>query len=245
MEHTGLPPLHHPPTVAENLALDEALLIEADARAGQPLLRLWDPQEYAVVLGASRRMADDVFLETCRADEIAILRRSSGGGTVVVGPGVLCVTVILPENAAPALTRVDRAHEHVLDRIAAAIRTAGIAVAVRGLGDLVLGDRKFGGSAQRRLNNCFMVHCSILYDFPIERIAKYLKMPARQPDYRAGRPHVDFLVNLPMSRHDLAVAIQDAFARGDSNSSAPSVQPELLRSLLSEKFLNRPWIERF
>ena len=73
-------------------------------RAGQPLVRLWDPPEYAVVLGASRRIADDVFLEACRADGVPILRRSSGGGTVVVGPGVLCVTVILPEDAAPGLS---------------------------------------------------------------------------------------------------------------------------------------------
>jgi lipoate-protein ligase A len=245
VEDTRLPPLHHAATVAENLALDEALLIEADARAGLSFVRLWDPQEYAVVLGASRRITDDVFLEACRADAIAILRRSSGGGTVVVGPGVLCVTVILPENAAPGLSRVDRAHDHVLERIAAAIRNAGTAVTVRGLGDLVLGDRKFGGSAQRRLNHCFMVHCSILYDFPIERIAKYLAMPARQPDYRAGRSHADFLVNLPMSRHELAVAIEDAFATEDSNSFTPTVPPALLHSPLSEKFLNRAWIERF
>ena len=53
--------------------------------------------------------------------------------------------------------------------------------------------RKFGGSAQRRLKSWFMVHCSILYDFPIERIDRYLKMPRRQPEYRAGRSHGDFL----------------------------------------------------
>ena len=91
----------------------------------RPLVRLWEPPEYAVVLGASCRLADDVFLEDCRADGVPILRRSSGGGTVVVGPGVLCVTVILPEDAAPGLSRVDLAHDHVLERIAAAIRGAG------------------------------------------------------------------------------------------------------------------------
>jgi lipoate-protein ligase A len=244
VEHIGRSPLHHG-SLAENLALDEALLIEADAGRAQPLIRLWYPQEYAVVMGASCRIADDVFLESCRADGVAVFRRSSGGGTVVVGPGVLCVTVFLPENAAPGLSRVDLAHDHVLERIAAAIRTAGVSAGVLGRGDLSLDGRKFGGSAQRRLKTWFMVHCSILYDFPIERIARYLKIPRRQPEYRAGRSHQDFLVNLPLNRHELEAAIRNTFSPSEIELPAPSVPPLLVQSLLSEKFLNREWIERF
>jgi lipoate---protein ligase len=243
VEHTACSTLHY--SVAEDLAHDEALLIEADTGHGRPLVRLWDPPEYAVVMGASCKMAGDVFLETCRADSVPILRRSSGGGTVTLGPGVLCVTVILPENLAPGLSRVDLAHEYVLERIAAAIRNAGVSAGVLGRGDLVVGDRKFGGSAQRRLSNWFMVHCSILYNFPIARIARYLKMPGRQPEYRAGRSHGDFLVNLALGRDELANAIQTTFAAGESDLPTPSVPPALLESLLSEKFLNRQWIERF
>jgi lipoate-protein ligase A len=220
-------------------------LIEADAGRGRPLVRVWDPREYAIVLGASGRLADEVFLDECRADRVTLLRRSSGGGSVVIGPGVLCVTVLLPETAAPGLSRIDLAHEHVLERIAAAIRSAGIAASVLGRGDLVLGTRKFGGSAQRRLKTWFVVHCSILYDFPIERITNYLKMPRRQPEYRAGRSHADFLVNLALDRTVLADAIQNTFSSGEYHLPEPSVPPELLQSLLSEKFLNRQWIERF
>ncbi len=233
------------PSIEENLALDEALLIQSDAGRGPPLVRLWSPQEYAVVLGASGRMADDIFLEACRADCVPILRRSSGGGTVVLGPGVLCVTVILPEDAAPGLSRVDLAHAHVLEMIAAALRSALPTVGVLGRGDLVLDGRKFGGSAQRRLKNWFMVHCSILHDFSIERITRYLKMPHRQPEYRAARPHAEFLTNLPLSRPKLASIIRTAFSSAATALPAPVVQSALLQSLLAEKFSNREWIERF
>ena len=65
----------------------------------------------------------------------------------------------------------------------------------------MLGDRKCGGSAQRRLKHWFMVHCSILYDFPIERIVRYLAIPRRQPEYRQGRDHHDFLSNLGLPRN--------------------------------------------
>ena len=95
------------PSIAENLAIDEAFLIEADAGRGASLVRLWDPAECTVVLGASGRMAEDIFVDACAADGVAIRRRSSGGGTVVLGPGILCVSVILPADAAPGLSRVD------------------------------------------------------------------------------------------------------------------------------------------
>ena len=51
--------------------------------------------------------SEDVVIDACRADGVPILRRTSGGGTVVVGPGALNVSVILPDSAAPGLSAVD------------------------------------------------------------------------------------------------------------------------------------------
>ncbi len=233
------------PSVGENLALDEALLIEADAGRLCAMLRFWEPADYAVVLGASCRLADDVLIDVCRGDGVPILRRSSGGGTVVVGPGALNVSVILPEGWAPGLGAVDVGHRYVLDWIAGSIRRAGRSVSVEGRGDLAIGGRKCGGSAQRRLKHWFMVHCSILYDFAIERIARYLTVPQIQPGYRAGRAHHDFLSNLGLPRKILA----DAIGRDSSPDSrlpgAGALPLPVVQSLVSEKFANSAWIERF
>ena len=235
------------PSIAENLAFDEALLIEADAGRGRPLVRLWEPAGICRRARGVGRMADDVFLEACQADGVPILRRSSGGGTVVLGPGVLCVTVILPEDAAPGLSRVDLAHAHVLESIATATpERRAFRSSVLGRGDLVLGGRKFGGSAQRRLKSWFMVHCSILHDFPIERIARYLKMPRRQPEYRAGRSHARFLVNLPLPRQQARGYHPDhIFHRARAPSRHLSSSRRSSNPSSSEKFSNREWIERF
>jgi lipoate-protein ligase A len=209
------------------------------------LLRFWEAPGFAIVLGASRRLAEDVHVDFCRDDGVPILRRSSGGGTVVVGPGALNVSLILPESEAPGLAAVDVAQRYVLDRIAKSIRRAGPAVSVAGRGDLALGDRKCGGSAQRRLKHWFMVHCSILYDFPIERIVRYLKVPARQPEYRQGRAHQDFLSNLGLPRQALIDAIRlDGVAAGFADS-APELPLGVVQSLVSEKFGNPAWTERF
>jgi lipoate-protein ligase A len=234
------------PTVAADLALDEALLQDADAGQGGAVIHVWEPSERAVVLGASCRIRDDVFLEACAADGVKILRRTSGGGTVLVGPGVLCVTVILPEDAAPLLSTVDGAQRYVLEWLAASIASAGTPVTLAGRGDLVLDGRKVAGSAQRRLKHWFMVHCSILYDFAIEPIARYLAIPRRQPDYRAGRNHHDFLCSLGLSRNILSDAI-----RGKSGARATAMPaPELpavprVQKLVADRFANPAWVERF
>jgi len=232
-------------SVEEDLALDEALLIEADDGDGPAVLRFWEPRHYAVVLGASRSIRDDVLVEACRADGVPILRRSSGGGTVVVGPGVLNVAVILPETRAPLLWAVDAAHRYVLDRLAESMRQAGQPVTIEGLGDLVIGGRKCGGSAQRRLKHWFMVHCSILYAMPVERIARYLALPDRQPAYRQRRSHQDFLSNLPLPRRTLVAAIGATWSPGPAVCPPPAHALALVPDLVSEKFGNRSWIERF
>jgi lipoate-protein ligase A len=233
------------PSVAEDLALDEAMLLEADAGRSPPLVRFWEARDSAVVLGASRRLRDDVLVDACRADGVPVLRRSSGGGTVVVGPGALNVTVILPEAAAPGLSAVDLAQRYVLERIAASIRRAGPPVTVRGHGDLTLGDRKCGGSAQRRLQHWFLVHCSILYQFAIERIPRYLTIPARQPAYRQGRGHADFLVNLGLTRQALVDALRPDPASGWDTSPELGGALGRVPGLMAEKYANPAWIERF
>ena len=233
------------PSIEANLALDEALLIATEEQAAGPTLRVWEPSSLAIVLGASCRLHDDVDVASCEADRVPIGRRSSGGGTVVVGPGTLNVTVVLPSDFAPGLTAVDTAQAYVLERTALALRRHGPEVGLQGLGDLTLGDRKVAGSAQRRLKRSFLIHTSVLYRFPIELIARYTRTPARQPAYRDGRPHVAFLTNLNLSRDQILSAVRSAWlAPGRPPDTAP-LPDDLVRQLVRDRFDAPGWVERF
>src|SRR5687768_4381333 len=105
-------------TPAANLALDEALLDAAEAgEVTGEVLRLWEPAAPFVVLGRSSPLTE-VDLEACRRDGVPVLRRSSGGGTVVAGPGCLMYAVVLDLERRPELRAIDRAHRWVLERLA-------------------------------------------------------------------------------------------------------------------------------
>ena len=234
------------PGLAANLALDEALLIEAEEGGGSAILRFWESDAFAVVLGASGRIASEVHGDACRADGVAIARRSSGGGTVVIGPGALNVTVVVAIDSDPSYRAVDVAQVAVLGQIGKALRAAGPAVEVQGSGDLVLGVRKFSGSAQRRLRTMMMIHASILYDFPLDRIDRYLPLPSRRPSYRGDRPHADFVTNLPLPRREIIEAIRGAWPASEI-VSGPGLSASLesrVAALVVEKFSDPRWIGR-
>ena len=138
------------PTLAENLALDEALLEEAEA-AAQPVetLRLWEARQHAVVIGRSSRMAAEVRGDVCRELNVPVLRRISGGAAVVVGPGCLMYALVLSLRLRPQLRSIDRAHAQVLGTIAAALRPSVPGLTHRGICDLAIGEKKVSGNSVR------------------------------------------------------------------------------------------------
>src|SRR4051812_4138769 len=73
-----------PDGAPENLALDEFLLSQ-----GEETLRFWECPRPVVVVGRGGRIAEQVRVKECEEDGVEVLRRCSGGGAVVLGPGCL------------------------------------------------------------------------------------------------------------------------------------------------------------
>jgi lipoate-protein ligase A len=206
-------------TPAANLALDEALLDAAVAGelAGE-VLRLWEPAEFFVVLGRSSKLAE-VHKEACQVEGVAVLRRPSGGATVVAGPGCLMFAVVLNLERSPELQSVDRAHTFVLEKTAAALAPLAANITRGGTSDLAIPAanydgarlRKFSGNSLRLKRGWLLYHGTILYDFPLERVSCWLASPARRPEYRGGRDHDAFITNFPASRAALSAALVAAW----------------------------------
>src|SRR5262245_60238298 len=109
------------PTLAENLALDEALLLEREAGVDGEVLRLWEWPYPAVVLGAGCRLAEDIHETACQADGVEIQRRSSGGGTVLLGRGCLLFSLVLAYSRSPPLSEIRPSYAWILGRIREAV----------------------------------------------------------------------------------------------------------------------------
>ena len=230
------------PTLAENLALDEALLDEAEA-ANQPLetLRLWEARRHAVVIGRSSRMAVEVRGDVCRELNVPVLRRISGGAAVVVGPGCLMYAAVLSLRLRPQLRSIHQAHAQVLGTIAAALRPSVPGITLRGICDLAIGERKVSGNSVRCKREHLLYHGTLLYDFPLEMIGRYLAMPPREPDYRQARPHNAFVANLPLDAAALRSSLQTVWAAPEPCSDWPQAATQ---RLITEKYSRPEWNEQ-
>ena len=174
------------PTPAENLACDEALLDLCEENGGEGILRFWEAREHFLVLGYSNKARTEAHLDRARQDGVPVLRRCTGGGAVLQGPGCLNYSLILPITA-----QVSETNASIMQRHAKAIGGE-----VRGHSDLTIGDLKFSGNAQRRKRRYLLFHGSFLLNLDIERIERLLPMPSREPDYRHHRAHREFLTNV-------------------------------------------------
>ena len=230
------------PTPAENLALDEALLDASEQSGPCPVLRLWESAEHFVVLGRSSQAAGEVRLSSCAQDGVPVLRRVSGGGTVVAGPGCLMYALVLPQSLLSKPRAIDQAHSLVLGRIEKALSQLGCNARSAGLSDLVLPDRnppkKFSGNSLRMRSRCFLYHGTLLYDFPLEKLNHWLGTPARTPDYRDSRSHGTFVANLPLTGDQLRAAIIDQWQADTQLVDWP--RKEVAR-LVEEKYSRPTW----
>jgi lipoate-protein ligase A len=226
-------------TPEENLACDEALLDLCEAGEGDEVLRFWEPQEYFAVLGYANKAEREVNLPFCRANGIPVLRRCTGGGTVLQGPGVLNYTLVLRFNAAGPLHSIPAANEFILKRHQAALASLiGGSVERCGQTDLVIGSLKFSGNAQRRHRRTLIFHGAFLLNLDIGLVEKTLPLPSREPDYRAGRSHSDFLVNLNLAAPSLKSALRETWQATESFGELPFSQ---IAGLVREKYNRDEW----
>ncbi len=172
----------------------DADLLES-VKAGEPqAYRSWEAKRTTVVLGRANKADVEVYEQQCKADKVPVVRRYGGGGTVLLSPGVLVVSL---------LTHVEQRYHfreyfrQINDYIIEALRTAGVAkLTQQGISDICLRQRKILGSCMYRSKDVLFYTASLMVSNDLQLLDRYLKHPSQEPDYRQGRPHRDFVTTI-------------------------------------------------
>jgi len=234
-----------PPTPpAENLAIDEVLLDQCEAGTGGETLVFWEPRETFVVVGYANKVATEVNAPACEKKGIPIFRRCSGGGTVVQMPGGLNYSLILRITETGPTRNITAANQFIMEKNRAAIArlVPAAEVSVRGHTDLCLGDVKFAGNSQRRRKHFLLFHGTLLLNCDLKLISELLQMPSLQPDYRASRPHSDFVTNLNLPAAQVKAALAKEW---NVDEEVKQVPLEEISKLAREKYSTREWNFKF
>ncbi len=191
---------------------------------GQLELEVSLPQAWHVVMGAAGKPEQEVDLEALARHGVPLYKRKGGGGTVLLGPGTLVVTV----HAGVAHPFRNLAYFAAINRALMAVfaNWAPLPYHQRGISDIAVGDHKIVGSSIYRSRQYLLYQASILVDFDLALMAVLLRHPPREPDYRQGRSHGSFLTNL----RALGIALPEARLAEDLRSQLPA----LLRARLVE-----------
>ena len=212
---------HYP--IYDQLLLEEALL-RTDGR-NWCIINEGSPP--AIVLGISGKKEELVDCARAQQDRIPLIKRFSGGGTVIVDENTLFATFIcqkemhdFPAYPEPILRWHEKLYREVFDHEHFHLRD----------NDFVIADRKCGGNAQYIKKDRWLHHTSFLWDYCPENMS-YLLLPKKTPPYRQNRSHGDFLCRLSdyfPSKETLIDSLKTALAKRFE------VQAHTLDDLLSE-----------
>lgn len=175
-------------SIFQQLQIEEALL--RTDRRNWCLLHSGAPP--AIVMGISGKRALLIDDDECRRQGLPIIRRFSGGGTVVIDEHTCLATLIFnSDNLAvvpfpePIMRWSADLYRPLFPNLDFQLRES----------DYTLAEHKCGGNAQYLCRGRWLHHTSFLWDYSEERMSS-LTLPQRTPAYRLQRPHSSFVCRL-------------------------------------------------
>ena len=160
------------------------------------LITALPPQQPTVVVGLGGKPERLLDASELKKRPVPVVRRFTGGGTVVVNGGVVVTSLIVDkgcEACAPFPRDIMKWTEDIYRKAFADLIDSD-QFALRDH-DYVFQDRKVGGNAQSIVKDKWIHHTSFLWDFD-DADMRYLTLPEKRPEYRGDRSHDDFLAKL-------------------------------------------------
>lgn len=155
---------------------------------------VWQPDKTYLVLGQSNRAETALFTDKVTADNIPVYKRPSGGETVILTPHMLVIAVSFKEiklqNPAVYFKKIN-------DTLISVLAENGFTgLSQKGISDISRGPKKILGSSIYRKPGRVFYHAVLNVAEDPGVIAKYIRHPQKEPDYRQGRAHEDFVTSL-------------------------------------------------
>lgn len=113
----------------------------------------------------------------------------------MLSPGVVVVNLVATRSA--GLSTPDVCFRRFGGCAAHSLGALGVmGITMRGVSDLCLGERKVAGTALRVWRGLVLYQLCLLVDSDLGLFERYLPQPSREPAYRRGRGHQEFVTSL-------------------------------------------------
>ena len=166
-------------TASFGLAADEVVTRRQGTGQSPPTLRLYTYRSHCALVGRFQRVASEVQLDFCRASGIAVNRRPTGGGAIIMGADQLGVAIMLSERAdARSYDRTRELFQRFSGGIIGALASLGVASEYRRKNDVEVRGRKVAGlGIYFDPAGGLLFHASLLVDLDILLMLRVLRTP--------------------------------------------------------------------
>jgi len=141
-------------------------------------IALVSPDRPYICIGYHQELDKEIDLEYCRSQRIPVLRREVGGGAVYLDDGQLFVQFIFHRENLPR--QVEEMYKLLIGPLVETYRTLGIEARHRPLNDILVGERKIGGTGIAAIGQATVVVGSLMFDFDSDTMARALKVSSEK-----------------------------------------------------------------
>jgi len=166
-------------TASFGLAADETLARRIGPGRSKPTLRLYTYRSHAALVGRFQNVHRELDVDYCREQGIAINRRPTGGGAILMGADQLGIALALPARGQGIRARelMARFSRGLVD----ALRRLGVRAGFEGKNDVEVDSRKIEGLGIYRAasggRGGLLFHASLLVDLDVPLMLRVLRTP--------------------------------------------------------------------
>lgn len=157
----------------------------------------------AIVLGRSNKAEKSLNAAEVRKNNIPVYKRPSGGESVILSPDSLVVSAIGSFKAyKKPIDFFNYCNKLIID----ALNQMGVKnLGQKGISDISIGHKKILGSSMYKHPERWFYHAVLNINIDPKLMGRYLAHPSREPDYRRGRSHEEFVTSLKIEGYDIDI----------------------------------------
>ena len=217
------------------LAMEEYVARHIDE---DDLFFMWQVRP-TVIFGRNQSLENEVNVDYCRANEIEMYRRKSGGGCVYADMGNVMLSYISKEE------NVGLTFNRFINMLLLVLRRMDIEATGTSHNDVIIGDRKVCGTAFYHLPGRSIVHSTMLYDTNMNHMLNAIT-PSQEKLQSKGiksvRQRITFLKDhTSLSLDEVKSIVRTTLCEGELILSQADIEgiKQLEQTYLRKEFINR------
>ncbi|UCF11755.1 MAG: lipoate--protein ligase family protein [Thermoplasmatales archaeon] len=220
-------------------AADEAISQAKKEKKIENTLHFYRRKPAAVSIGRSRKIHEDINLEECLKNNVKIVRRTTGGGTIYTDKKCLIYSLVFDMDSKELKSSQD-IFENVCMSLVNMLERFDIDTVYKPPNDILLNRKKISGSAQIKKGNIVLIHGSLLIDTNLELMNTVLKKPKNEKVSTISKE----IGNAPSMRdikEGLIKEFEMYFNTIIEKTTFSTYENNLIDKLLKERYLNNAW----